>query len=382
MTPAGSPIVAPPDAIQAAATLLTRARLALVYGLVNSTVEAQREAVRIADLLRGVIDTAASPGHHGSQAAFERQGLLTASLGEVKRRANLIVFWACDPDRAEPGFVDRYAGARAARTRISVDLGEARGPEGVDERVVLPPEREIEALLALRAFVRGRRVETERAEALGLPRGPLRRLTRQMTGCGYGAILSDADPPPQRRDPERAGALGALVGDARGRARLRLLGVRGPGNPVGAENVLTWQTGFPGAIHFASGAPRYGPGEWSGETVLARGEVDAVLIVGAEAGRFLSDSAVKGLRHLATVFVGAPDAPDYARATVGIAAATLAASGGHVFRMDGVALRQRARKGELPSEAAGGTGHPTEAAVLTQLADAIVTRLDRSGGLS
>jgi formylmethanofuran dehydrogenase subunit B len=216
-----------------------------------------------------------------------------------------------------------------------------------------------------------------------------------MTGCGYGAILSDADPPPERRDLERAGALGALARDARGKARLRLVGVRGPGNPVGAESVLTWQSGFPGAISFASGAPRYGPGEWSGEAVLARGEVDAVLVVGAEPSRYLSARALQNLKQLPSVFVGAhdahdahdtPDTPGYARASIGLATAPLAASGGHVFRMDGVALRQ----GQPSHEAAGAAGQksqagadlPTEAVVLTQLADAIGARLDRSVNLT
>jgi formylmethanofuran dehydrogenase subunit B len=369
--------VVPPSAIEAAADLLLTARLPLVWGLVGSTVEAQREAVRIADRLRGVIDTAASAGQAGAQAAFERQGVLTASLGEVKRRANLVVFWGCDPGGAHPGFVDRYAPARPGRTRISVDVGPALGPDGVDERVALPAGREIEALVALRAFVRGRRVEAERARVLGLPLDPLRRLARQLAGCGYGAILVDADLPAERRDPERAGALGALVRDARGRARLRLLGVRGPGNPVGAESVLTWQTGFPGAVSFASGAPRYGPGEWTGEAVLARGEVDAALIVGADAKRFLSAA---GLRRLPTVLVAAPDAPGFDRATVSLATAPFAATAGHVFRMDGVALRQR--PASAASVSGGPSDLPTEAEALKELAAAIEARATETPGLS
>lgn len=364
------------EPIDSAANLLLQARLALVYGLVNSTVEAQREAARIADLLRGVIDSAASPGHQGAQAAFELEGSLTASLGEMKRRANLVVFWGCDPDRIFPGFLDRYAPARAGRLRISVDVGEGLGPDGVDERVALPPGREIEALLALRALVRGRRVEAERAVALGLEVDPLRRLARQIANCGYGAIVSDADPPSDRRDPERAGALGALVRDARGKARLRLVGVRRPGNPVGAESVLTWQTGFPGAISFASGAPRYGPGEFTGEAVLARGEVDAALVVGADPAAFLSAPALQTLNRLPTVFIGGADAPGHGSASIRIATAPFGATAGHVFRMDGVALRQRPAQGGLRSEIPGGAALPTEADVLRRLADAIVRCLD------
>src|SRR5690606_37770017 len=96
------------DAVTAAADVLVGARLPLVYGLVETTVEAQRLAVEIADLTGGAVDTAASAGHEASLLAFQRIGLLTATLGEVRMRADLVVFWGIDPDAREPGFRDRY----------------------------------------------------------------------------------------------------------------------------------------------------------------------------------------------------------------------------------------------------------------------------------
>ena len=45
------------DAIEAAAEHLDRARWPLIYGLGNITVEAQREAVFLAELIGGVIDS-------------------------------------------------------------------------------------------------------------------------------------------------------------------------------------------------------------------------------------------------------------------------------------------------------------------------------------
>jgi formylmethanofuran dehydrogenase subunit B len=219
-------------------------------------------------------------------------------------------------------------------------------------------------------------VEAEHAQALGLELGPWRRLGRQLGACGYGAILCDADPPPERRDPERAGALGALVRDARRKARLRLVGLRMPGNPVGAENVLTWQTGFPSAVSFASGTPRSAPGEFGGEAVLARGDVDAALIVGAEPARFLPEAALQNLWRLPTVFIGDPGLPEGARATVHIATAPLSASDGHVFRMDGVALRRRAQAHEPSREPNESLPLPTEAEVLKALAEAILVQAD------
>jgi formylmethanofuran dehydrogenase subunit B len=45
------------DAVEAAAEYLYRANMPLVYGLSNTTCEAQREAVQLAELIGGVIDS-------------------------------------------------------------------------------------------------------------------------------------------------------------------------------------------------------------------------------------------------------------------------------------------------------------------------------------
>ena len=45
------------EAVEAAAEFLYRANMPLVYGLSNTTCEAQREAVQLAELIGGVIDS-------------------------------------------------------------------------------------------------------------------------------------------------------------------------------------------------------------------------------------------------------------------------------------------------------------------------------------
>lgn len=358
--------VALEDAIAAAADVLLAARLPLVYGLVEATVEAQRLAVEIADLAGGAVDTAASAGHEASLLAFQRIGLLTATLGEVRMRADLVVFWGIDPDAREPGFRERYI-ARApdspAQVRIAVDVGDARGPDEADERIAIPAAAEFEALWALRAMVRGRRVDAERLESLGLSPDGLRPLARRLVSCRYGVILHDADPPPERRDPLRALALGALVEDANERARVRLIGSRMPGNPVGAEAVLTWQTGFPCAIHFGRGYPRYGPGEYTGAALLAPGGADAVLLVGTDPGRHLTAAERQRLAEVPSIIIG-PAAERAEGARVAVVTAPLDETPGGTYRLDGVALHRP-----------GHTTQLTDAAVLADLAAAVRARV-------
>jgi formylmethanofuran dehydrogenase subunit B len=343
------------EAVAAAAGLLRAARLPLVWGLVDSTVEAQLEAVRIAEILGGPVDSASSGGRAGWIAAFEQVGGLTCTLGEL-RRAQLVAFWASDPEARHPGFLARYLPDRPGPGLLSIDADGAHGPASIGERVSLPASRELECLLVLRAFVRGRRVE---APAAGLPLDALRGLAARLTGSGQGVIVYDAEPPLSRRDPERDLGLAALVRDARTKARLRLLGLPGRGNAVGAENVLAWRTGFPAAVSFAGREPRYAPVAFSGEGLLERGDVDAALVVGTRPEEHLGPRARSHLARIPTVRLGAAAGEP---ASIFIATADLDDTTGTVFRIDGVALRHPAR---------GRSPLPTEAAVLSRIAGAL-----------
>jgi formylmethanofuran dehydrogenase subunit B len=85
-------------------------------------------------------------------------------------------------------------------------------------------------------------------------------------------------------------------------ARGALILLRGGGNRTGAEAVTTWQTGFPVAVDFSRGIPRYDPWTGSAAARLSRGRLDAVLIVG---NTFLLPRALTAqLRDVATCTIG------------------------------------------------------------------------------
>lgn len=382
-------------ALAAAAELLQGARLPLVLGLSRLVVDAQRHAVEVAELLRGAVDTGDSAAHAPAILALQRRGSGTATLGELRSRADLVVCWGMDPDAAEPGFFDRYVGrgprggapsaagerhaagdageepgahARAAaaagapgRPRVlAVDVGDATGPSSADARVALPTEVEVETIWALRTRLRGRRLEPP-AASRPLPTGALDLLMRELSAARYGVVLFDGDPPPPRRDPLRADALFALArdGTAPGR-RLRVLGLRAPGNAAGAEAVLTWQAGYPFAVHFGRGYPRYGPGQFTAEALLARGEADAALMLGMDESPPslpLSAAATAHLARIPRVVLGAAAAD--ADAEVAIPAAPFEDTPGAVYRCDGVALHRAA---------AHASPLPTATALLAELA--------------
>ncbi len=112
------------EAYTRAAELLTASRYPLIYGLSRSTTEGQRAAVALADKLGATIDTTASTGHAPSIMALQQVGESTCTLGEVKQRADVVIFWGSDPLVTHPRHIDRYCPPRPGRTIVVVDTRE------------------------------------------------------------------------------------------------------------------------------------------------------------------------------------------------------------------------------------------------------------------
>jgi len=328
-------------AIAEAAKVLTGAQRPLVYLAGDISCEVQRDAVAIADRLQGAIDSLAGTAGAGVLAA-QRRGRAGATLGELRQRADLVVFWGVDPGARYPRYSARYAvdavglaapAGRSSRRVIAVDLGEARGPADADGRVAIRPDAEVDALGAMRATVQGRVAGTDAALA------PAIALVHGMTQARYVALVADAEPGPIPLDPDRAEALIALAQALNGRTRCALSTLRGGGNRSGADAVLTWQTGFPFAVDFGRGYPTYRPHAGAAER-LAGGEVDAALVIGAPAT--LPDSVARGLAGVATVAIGPRASAAGWKPVVAVDTGVAGIhEGGTAFRMDDVPLPLR-----------------------------------------
>jgi formylmethanofuran dehydrogenase subunit B len=332
------------DAVEASAAILGEARLPLVCGLGQTDCESQRAAVALAEATGAVIDPV-GPG--AAAAAAQDIGPSTATFGELRDRAELVVAWRADPVASNPRLLPRLrldrSGRAAERTLVVVDRRRTATADEADEFIELPPEHDFEALWAMRALVRD--VPLERDLAGGLPLDALERLAGRLRGCSYGAVLHGP------AGYVNALALLAFVRDLASIAHIVALPLRHDGNARGAEDVLAWQTGYPAAVSFARGHPRARPGEFSAAGLLERGETDAALIVGFDALRHLPAPAADHLRRIPTIVVDARATETAAAARVAFATA---AAGVHregtAHRMDGVPVTLRA---PLASERVG-----------------------------
>ena len=333
-------------ALTAAAETLTGARGRILVLLAPElSTQAQRNAVALADVLRASVDTATSEPAAAGLLAAQRRGRAAATLGEVRNRADVLLFWGVDPAPRYPRYLSRYAldpigthvaGGRSGRTVIAVSVGQDRGPSGADIELALTPEQEITALSVLRAVAAG--------NALGELPSPLQAfadLGARLVSAKYAVLVHDAEPGAESsRDPFRAEGIIALAQALNGRTRAALSTLRAGGNRSGAEAVLTWQTGYPMAVDFAAGVPRYAPAARALASKSGANGVVAVLVAGAAAG-FASELADM-TRGVPVVIIGprASEAPFRAHVAIDTGVAGIH-EGGTAYRMDDVPLPLR-----------------------------------------
>ena len=175
------------EGIEQAARILSEARNPLIFGLGETTTEAQRAAVSLGDWIGACVDVPSSEGAGATIEALQSVGEVTCTLGEIKNRADLIVVWRADPLESHPRLFERYAlepagsfipGGRSDRYCVIVDDRETESVrEAADQFVAIRAGGELAALWTLRALANGVAVDAEDVESeTGRPHGDLARV--------------------------------------------------------------------------------------------------------------------------------------------------------------------------------------------------------------
>jgi formylmethanofuran dehydrogenase subunit B len=349
----------PETAYLRAAEILRSARYPLVYGLSRSTTEAQRVAVALAEKLGGTIDTTASTGHAPSLMALQQVGESTCTLGEVKNRADLVVFWGSDPVVTHPRHMERYSvdavgrwipGGRADRFVVVVDDHETETAKRADLFVPVPAAQNWEALWTLRLLCKG--IATPASE-------PLAAFADCILKARCGVFFFGSGLARGKLSHRTVEALLQLVAELNDRGRFYARRMRRYGDVAGADSVLAWQTGYPFGVNLSRGYPRYNPDEFTGPEMLARDEVDACVLVGSETAADFPLAALERLRHIPVIALDSANVEPPVPATVRFTTAVYGVHRpGTAYRMDEVPVPLRVI---LP------TDYPSDAEVLTEL---------------
>ncbi len=361
---------------------MCEARYPVLLGLREATCEAQRKAVAIADWIGGTIDTTTSVGHGPSGMAIQSVGEVTATLGEIRHRADLVIYWGADPAESHPRHFTRHTllpkgifvpRGREDRTCVVVDVRRTPSAEAADIFLQVRPGKDFEALWTLRGLIKALSLDANRIESdTGVSLAAWTDLADRMKRARYGAIFFGVGLTTTRGKHLNCEALLALTRDLNDFTRFVCQPLGGHGNVYGADSVLSWRTGYPFGVNFSRGYPRFNPGEYTANDILARREADAAMIVSAGSRMRLRKAARAHLVCIPVVVLDSHEMP-YARpASVAFAPATFGVSvSGTVHRVDGVPLPLRPA---IPS------ARPSDYEILSRLEQRVRQIISARGG--
>ena len=190
----------PAQAVEHMARMLLEANAPVILGLGRSTNETVAAALELADRIGAVVEPGDSRVSTPRVLAFQRAGRVSATLGEVKNRADVVVFWGADPVVSHPRHWERYSveprgrfipDGRAGRTVVVVDEKHTATAEQADLFVEMDASRQFEALWVLRALVRGAAVDEARVrEHTGIELPRLKELAHRLMAAQLRDVFS------------------------------------------------------------------------------------------------------------------------------------------------------------------------------------------------
>lgn len=321
------------QAAAGAAALLAAAQQPLFGGL-GTDVAGARSLYPLACASGAISDPAGGAALMQGLRALQDRGQFTATLAEVRTRADLIVFVGAVPQDVAPLVRERCG------------IGDAQVPQR--QVVVLGADVPLhgdlfDTLGLLAALVAGRRVAAPE---------PLQALAQRLRAARY-AVLVGAPPALPPQGALLIEAVHRIVNDLNASTRAAALWIGGGNGSATVNQVYAWLSGLPLRSRAGPRGLEHEPLAFDAARLLADGEVDALLWVAS------FDAAVQApdtdaplilLGHPAL----APSARRAGRRSVFIPVSTPGiGSDGHLFRTDGTVLMplRAARRDALPSVA-------------------------------
>jgi formylmethanofuran dehydrogenase subunit B len=305
--------------------------------------------VELAEEVGGVLDNTAVVCHGPSILSIQEVGIPTCTLGQIRHRADLIIYWGCNPWSSHPRHLERYTSftegrfegsewksyinkvkasagrkklrslerqgalkqklepivqtvsdnkppatlSKEGRKLIVIDVRKSMTAEMADYFIQVEPGKDYELMLAIRSLVKDQELDVD--EVAGVPVDYLQELVDAMISCEFGVIFFGMGLTQSAGKFRNVDVAISLIRDLNMRTKFAIIPMRGHFNVTGANTVFTWQSGYPYAIDFSLGYPRYNPGETTVVDILLRKESDAALVIASDPA---SNFPRKAVEHL------------------------------------------------------------------------------------
>jgi formylmethanofuran dehydrogenase subunit B len=169
---------------------------------------------------------------------------------------------------------------KEGRKLIVVDVRKTMSAEIADYFIQVEPNKDYELMQALRALIRDQELDVD--TVAGVPVEYLEEVADAMIRCEFGIIFFGLGLTMSAGKFRNVDVAISLVRDLNMRTKFAIMPMRGHFNVTGANVVSTWQSGYPFAVDFSLGYPRYNPGETTVMDVLLRQESDAALVIASD----------------------------------------------------------------------------------------------------
>lgn len=335
-------------AVERAVEIIASSKRLLIYGLSSTENDAQREAIRLAELTGSVLDNTTSVCHGPTILGAQESGEAAAALAEVRHRSDLVIYWGANPAAAHPRHIPHYIrqpgeyikDPKKDRQIWLVDIRETTTARMVDRFIRIEPGTDLEVLQTIRALLRG--IKLDVTEVGGISVAELEEVATAMKTAKYGVLFFGLGLTQSWGRHRNIDAAIRLIQDLNAHTKWGLMPMRGHYNVSGANKTATWVTGFPYALDFARGYPRFSPGEYTAVDMLARGEADALLNIAADPVAHFPRSAVAHMSKIPVINIDPKINMTSQVAEVNIPAAIAGIEcDGAATRMDGLPLYLR-----------------------------------------
>jgi formylmethanofuran dehydrogenase subunit B len=302
-------------------------------------------------------------------------GKITCTLGEVKNRADFIIYWGGNPAECHPRHFTKYTltqkgkfvpEGRKGRYMVLVDIRETPSAKAADLFLQIRPGKDFEVLTTLRALVKDQDVNAESVAETGLSVDQLRELVGRMKRAKFGVIFFGMGLSMTRGKHMNSAGVLNLAAELNAFTKFVCMPMRGHGNVTGSDMVLRWSTGYPFGVSMSRGYPRFNPGEFSTVDLIVRGDNDAALILGADPGATMPQPGIDHLARIPTIVLDPKVTHTSRLARVHITTAVTGVSApGTAYRMDEI---------PLPLRPALASPYPTDEEVVRRIRQVVATK--------
>lgn len=275
-------------------------------------------------------------------------GKVSCTLGEVKNRADLIVYWGGNPAECHPRHFTRYTltqkgkftpNGRKDRTMILVDIRETPSVKAADIFLQVKPTKDFEVITLLRAIIKGQSVDQALVAETGLTLEQLQDFADRLKKARFGVFFFGMGLSMTRGKYMNSAALLTLAAELNAFTKFVAMPMRGHGNVTGGDVIMRYTTGYPFGVSLTRGYPRFNPGEFSTIDLLIRGDCDAALILGADPAATMPQPAIDHLASIPTIVLDPKVTHTSKIARVHFTtAATGISAPGTAYRMDEIPL--------------------------------------------